>query len=360
MKCPACHLDNRDAAYFCLHCGTRLERRCPQCRRQVLPQAKFCDQCGFSLAEPPEPVVDYAHPRSYTPKALAEKIINHREAVEGERKLVTVLFADVVNFTSISEKLDPEEVHRIMDRCFRLLMDDVHRHEGTIIQFTGDGAMALFGAPIANEDHAIRACHAALAIQETMRLFGEEVRKEWHVDFLMRVGLNSGLVIVGTIGDDLRMDYTAIGDTINLASRMESMAAPGTILVSKDTYKLARDFFVFRSVGKLTVKGKGQPVEAHELVAVGAIDTRLQAAAAKGLTRFVGREREIGSLTRALEKAESGTGQVVGIVGEAGVGKSRLVLQFKDMLERERHTFLEGRCLHFGASMAYLPILDIL
>jgi len=326
----------------------------------LLPQAKFCDQCGFSLAAPPEPVVDYAHPRSYTPKFLAEKIINHRESVEGERKLVTVLFADVVNFTAISEKLDPEEVHRLMDRCFRLLMDEVHRYEGAIIHFTGDGIMALFGAPIANEDHAIRACHAALAVQETMKLFATEVKAEWHVDFSMRVGLNSGLVIVGTIGDDLRMDYTAIGDTINLASRMESMAMPGTVFATKDTHKMARDFFVFNSKGKLTIKGKDQPVEAYELAGVGAIDTRLAAAAAKGFTRFVGREREIGSLTRALEKVESGTGQVIGLVGEAGVGKSRLALQFQNMLDPQRHTYLEGRCLHFGASMAYLPILDIL
>jgi class 3 adenylate cyclase/tetratricopeptide (TPR) repeat protein len=360
MKCPACHLDNRDAARFCLYCGTRLEKTCPHCQHVLLPQAKFCDQCGVSLVPPPEPVVDYAHPRSYTPKFLAEKIIDHREAVEGERKLVTVLFADVVNFTSISEKLDPEEVHRLMDRCFRLLMDEVHRYEGAIIQFTGDGIMALFGAPIANEDHATRACHAALAIQESMRLFTTEVKTEWGVGFSIRVGLNSGLVIVGTIGDDLRMDYTAIGDTINLASRMESMAAPGTIFATKHTHKLAHDFFVFNPKGKLSVKGKGQPVEAYELVGVGTIDTRLEAAVAKGLTRFVGRDREIESLTRALEKVEAGTGQVIGLVGEAGVGKSRLALQFQNALDNERHTYLEGRCLHFGASMAYLPILDIL
>lgn len=361
MNCPACHFENRDLARFCLQCGAKLEKTCPQCHEAVLPQARFCDQCGLDLtisAKPP--ALDYSQPRSYTPQFLAQKIINHRGAVEGERKLVTVLFADVVNYTSISENLDPEDVHRLIDRCFRLLMDEVHRYEGTIIQFTGDGIMALFGAPIAHEDHARRACHAALAIQDMLKLFAKDVLEEWHLDFSMRVGLNSGLVIVGSIGDDLRMDYTALGDTTNLASRLESMAPAGSILVSSDTYRLAKHFFQFKPLGNVRVKGKDRPVEAYELLGPGGVDTRLAAAATRGLTKFIGRERELDSLVRALDKVETGAGQVIGLVGEAGVGKSRLIFELRTMIAGKPHLFLEGRCLHFGASMAYLPLLDVL
>jgi class 3 adenylate cyclase len=271
-----------------------------------------------------------------------------------------VLFADVANYTVISEKLDPEEVHQIMDGCFKILMDEIHRYEGTINQFTGDGVMALFGAPVSHEDHGRRACHAALSIQNAIGEYGEKTEKDCGVDFKIRIGLNSGPVIVGSIGDDLRMDYTAVGDTTNLASRMESIARPGTILVSKNTFKLARDFFEFESLGKIEVKGKKEPQEAFELIKTGEVETRIEAAVAKGLTRFVGRKNSMASLMEAYEKAKSGSGQVVGIVGEAGVGKSRLLLQFRNRLPQDEFTYLEGRCLHYGGSMPYLPIIDIL
>jgi len=308
----------------------------------------------------PAPPVDYSQPQTYTPKFLADKILTTRGSIEGERKLVTVLFADVANYTSISEKLDPEEVHQIMDGCFKVLMDEIHRYEGTIDKFTGDGVMALFGAPVSHEDHAQRACYAALAIQRAIEEYGEKIKKECGVEFKMRVGLNSGPVIVGSIGNDLRMDYTAIGDTTNLASRMESMARPGTVLVSADTHRMARDFFKFEPLGKVEVKGKEAPLEAYQLIEAGEVETRIEAAVARGLTRFVGRKREITALKEAFEKAKSGSGQVVGIVGEAGVGKSRLLLELRGMLRQKEYTHYEGRCLHYGGSMAYLPFLDIL
>ena len=188
--------------------------------------------------EPPKPP-DYSKPQSYTPKFLADKILTSRSSIEGERKLVTVLFADVANFTSISEKLDPEEVHQIMDGCFKILMDEIHKYEGTINQFTGDGVMALFGAPIAHEDHAQRACHAALSIQKALEKYGEKLKKDRGIDFKMRIGLNSGPVIVGAIGDDLRMDYTAVGDTTNLAARMESQPSPALCWHPKTPIKLS-------------------------------------------------------------------------------------------------------------------------
>jgi class 3 adenylate cyclase/tetratricopeptide (TPR) repeat protein len=361
MKCPKCRFENPNEAEFCVECGAPIEFHCPKCGVITPATGKFCMKCGHDLTEAKAaPPIDYSHPQSYTPKFLADKILTTRSALEGERKLVTVLFADVANYTSISEKLDPEEVHQIMDGCFKLLMDEIHRYEGTIDKFTGDGVMALFGAPVAHEDHAQRACYAALAIQRTIEEYGEKVEKECGVEFKMRVGLNSGPVIVGSVGNDLRMDYTAIGDTTNLASRMESMARPGSIMVSADTHKMARDFFKFEPLGKVRVKGKKEPVEAYQLIEAGEVETRFEAAVAKGLTKFVGRQREMEALKEAFEKAQSGSGQVVGIVGEAGVGKSRLILELRGMLPREEYTYLQGRCLHYGSSMAYLPFLDIL
>jgi class 3 adenylate cyclase len=289
---------------------------------------------------------------------LADKILTTRSSVEGERKLVTVLFADVANFTTISEKLDPEEIHEIMDACFKILMDEIHKYEGTINQFTGDGVMALFGAPLAHEDHAQRACHAALAIQNSLDRYSQKLKEDLSIDFKMRLGLNSGPVVVGAIGDDLRMDYTAIGDTINLASRMQSSAAPGTVLVSSHTHKLAKDFFAFTSLGKLPVKGKEEPQDAYVLLSPTEVTTRIGASAVAGLTPFVGRVREMETLKESLDKARAGQGQVVGIVGEAGVGKSRILLEMKRLFTDM--ALLEGHCLHYGGSMAYLPVLDIL
>jgi len=233
MKCPKCQFENREGARFCGKCRAKLSLFCPQCDAENPPENAFCDQCGFDLKEPKESLpIDYSEPQSYTPKFLAEKILTTRSSLEGERKLVTVFFADVANYTSLSEKLDPEEVHQIMDGCFKILMDEIHKYEGTINQFTGDGVMALFGAPVAHEDHAQRACHAALSIQQAIGDYSEKVNKDCGTDFQMRIGINSGPVIVGSIGDDLRMDYTAVGDTTNLASRMESLAKPGHILVT--------------------------------------------------------------------------------------------------------------------------------
>ena len=230
MQCPKCQFDNPDGSKFCLECGKKFELRCPKCDNPLPVSAKFCNECGYDLTKPTEPpAINYSEPQSYTPKHLTDKILTSRSSIEGERKLVTVLFADVANYTSMSEKLDPEEVHQIMDGCFKILMDEIHKYEGTINQFTGDGVMALFGAPISHEDHPQRACLTALAIQKAMDGYGEKIRKDCNIEFQLRIGLNSGPVIVGAIGDDLRMDYTAVGDTTNLAMRMESMAEPGAV-----------------------------------------------------------------------------------------------------------------------------------
>jgi class 3 adenylate cyclase/tetratricopeptide (TPR) repeat protein len=361
MKCQKCLFENPVDAKFCIECGDRLEFRCPKCGGVTPYSGKFCMECGFKLTRPePRTPVYCPAPHSYTPKFLVEKILTTRSSIEGERKLVTVLFADVANFTGISETLDPEEVHQIMDGTFRILMDEIHRVEGTVNQFTGDGVMALFGAPVAHEDHAQRGCHAALGIRNALRDYGKIIKNRCRVDFSLRFGLNSGPVIVGSIGDDLRMDYTAVGDTTNLASRMQSLAEPGTILVSKHTHRLVKDFFEFESRGKLHVKGKGEPQEAFELMKTSKVGSRMGARVAIGLTKFVGRKSAMDGLLGAYAEASSRAGQVVGVMGEAGVGKSRLLLEFRNLLPHDEYTYLEGQCLHYGGAMAYLPILDIM
>lgn len=334
---------------------------CSNCKHDNPKDAMFCNGCGHDLRTPADTgPIDLKRPQSYTPKHLADKILTSRSSFEGERKLVTVFFADVADYTSISESLDPEEVHQIMDGAFKILMDEIHKYEGTINQFTGDGVMALFGAPVAHEDHAQRACTAGLAIQEAMRIYGDKIEADTGVAFKMRVGINSGPVIVGAIGDDLRMDYTAVGDTTNLGSRMEGMARPGAVVVSGNTHRLVRDFFEFESLGKVEVKGKKAPQKAFELFKAGEVGTRIGASIAKGLTRFVGRKNSMAALLDAFEKVSSGMGKLVGVVGEAGVGKSRLLLEMRNLLPQGEYTYLEGRCLHYGGSMPYLPLLDIL
>jgi len=337
MKCPKCQAKNRPEAYFCKACGNRLEVSCPACGNINTPHSRYCDKCGHDLRESDD-----------------------CPAIEDERKLVTVLFADVVNYTSISYRLDPEQVHEIMNGCVGILMDEIRRYGGIINQFTGDGVMALFGAPVAHEDHAQRACHAALAIDGALEGYREKVERDYGVEFRMRMGLDSGLVVVGSVGDDPRTEYTAVGDATNQAFRMQGMAEPGRVVVSGHTQRLARDFFEFESLGKVPIKGKEERQEVFELHRAGTVETRIEAAATKGLTRFVGREREMEFLRQAYEKVREGSGQVVGIVGEAGVGKTRLILEMKKSLPVGEHTLLEGGCLHYSGQTPYLPILDVL
>jgi len=333
---------------------------CGHCKSENPPENKFCDECGEDLGAPREaPRLDYDQPQSYTPKFLAEKILNNRSAMEGERKLVTVLFADVAHFTSMSEKLDPEEVHQIMDECFRILMDEIHRYEGTINQFTGDGVMALFGAPVTHEDHAQRACYAALSIQRAIGEYSEKIKREFGVDFRIRIGLNSGHVIVGSIGNDLRMDYTAVGDTTNLAARIQQVTKPGQVWVSEETYHLIRNYFQNELAEETALKGKAQAQRIYHVISERpGVTTRFQAGMVRGVTELVGRRPEMETLMGALKRAKEGEGQVVDIVGEAGVGKSRLVYEFQKKIEDEV-IFLTGNCVQYGRNINFLPVIDI-
>jgi len=360
MLCPKCQFDNREGARFCKECGEKLELSCPKCNALITPDSKFCDECGHDLSKPKiTPPVHYSEPKSYTPRFLADKILTTRSSIEGERKLVTVLFADVANYTSISEKIDPEEVHQMMDGCFKILMDEIHRYEGTINQFTGDGVMALFGAPLAHEDHARRACTAALSIQKAMGEYGEKIKKKTGTDFKMRIGLNSGPVIVGSIGDDLRMDYTAVGDTTNLAARIQQNAYPGEVWVGQETRNIVRDYFLDKPVGEIQLKGKSRLQTTYCMIAERpGVRTRFEAALMRGVTEFVGRGPEMQALQAAFKKSKSGEAQIVDVVGEAGVGKSRLVYEFRESLG-DAATFLTGNCIHYGRNISFLPVVDV-
>lgn len=354
MTCAQCRAENREGVVFCEDCGAQLPRACPRCGAAVLPEKKFCGGCGMPQAKD-----DHA-PRSYTPPHIAQKILTSRSALEGERKQVTVLFCDVVDSSRLAEQLDPEAMHEIMDRVLRLMAEAVHRYEGTVNQFLGDGLMALFGAPAAIEDHAVRGVESALAIQETISGFNEQLKQERNADIRLRIGLNTGLVVVGRIGDDLRMDYTAIGDTTHLAHRMQTLAAPGTILMTETTRSLVEGYVHHESLGPLAIKGRTEPVVAYRVTGRRRWRTRLEVSAERGLTELVGRHAEMQILQDCFARVKAGRGAVVGVVGEPGAGKSRLIREFRKSLEAERIAWLEGQCLPYGPATPLLPIREML
>ncbi len=333
--------------------------KCPNCRTDILEDNKSCFHCGQDL-DKSEEIYSKAHKtlQPYTPKHLSDNIITNNSFTEGERKLVTVLFADVAGFTAIAEKLDPEEVHQIMDGCFKIIMKEVHEFEGTINQFTGDGVMALFGAPVAQETHAQKACYAAIAIQDAISEYSRELKKHYQFEFKMRIGLNSGPVVVASIGDNLRMDYTAIGDTTNLAARLESIAKPGSIMASRNTYLKARVNFKFKSLGKIDLKGKKDPVAVYKL-------ERKCFRPDTGTERMIhsemiGRDQDLNRLELQVLKAVNGKGSIVNIIGEAGIGKSRLIAEFKKHEIMNKVLLLEGRAIAMGKNLSFYPIVDIL
>jgi class 3 adenylate cyclase len=299
-------------------------------------------------------------PLSYTPSYLAEKILTSRSALEGERKQVTVLFADMKDSTEFIRDLDPEGAQKLLDPAIHIMMEAVHHFEGTVNQVLGDGIMALFGAPIAHEDHAARACYAALAMQAAMQPYTGAVRGARGIEMQMRVGLNSGEVVVRTIGNDLHMDYSAVGPTTHLAARMEQLARPGSIRLSAATLRLVEGLVQVNALGPIPVKGMDEPVEVYELTGASSIRRRLQAAVAQGLTKFVGRDTEIAALNQALEKAGTGHGQIVAAVGEAGVGKSRLTYEFIHSHRTQGWLVLESASVSYGKATPYFPVIDLL
>ncbi len=369
MECPKCHTENPDTRKFCYECGAKLLKICPGCGFNNLPRDKFCGECGHDLTLPSAPAVEelsfdekIAKIQRYLPKGLTEKILSQRDRIEGERKQVTVMFCDMEGFTHLTERLGPEESYGIMDQVYEILIHKVHDYEGTVNEMTGDGIMALFGAPIALEDAPQRAIRSAMAIHREMARFSDRMREEREgiPPIKMRVGIHTGPVVVGTLGNDLRVDFKAVGDTVNLASRMEGLAEPGTTYVTEDTFKLTEGFFRFEALGEKAVKGKEGPVKIYRVIARSTRRTRFDVSAERGLTPFVGRERELELLVDGFERVKAGKGQAFSIISEAGLGKSRLLYEFRKAVANQDVTFLEGKCLSYSRGVGYQPVIDIL
>jgi class 3 adenylate cyclase len=376
MKCAHCGSDNPSDKKFCGDCGTPLHNRCPQCGADNPANKRFCGDCGASLKEVESrqsrvksaetgnsrpPTLDSrqtSDPRSHTPKHLADKILSSRSALEGERKQVTVLFADVKGSMELAEHMDPEEWSAIMELFFHILSGGVERFEGFVDKFTGDGIMALFGAPIAHEDHAQRACYAALHLREALKAYADALRVDRGLNFSVRMGINSGEVVVGKIGDDLRMDYTAQGHTVGLAQRMEALAEPGKALLAGDTIDLIEGYFALRDLGRMKVKGVEAPVRVAELEGVGRMRTRLDRSRARGLSKFVGRDEEMERLEAALRRALAGDGQVIGVMAEAGAGKSRLCYEFLERCRARGITVRTATGVPHGRAVPLQPVLE--
>ena len=381
MKCPQCQVDNKGEARFCRKCGVKFSSVCARCGAENLLEDGFCDQCGQDLRAPAKPLPKdlsfdekLAKIQRYLPKGLTEKILSQRDRIEGEKKQVTVMFCDMEGFTALSEKLGPEGIYSLMDEVYEILIHKVHDYEGTVNELTGDGVMALFGAPIALEDAPQRAIRSALAVHKEMTLFNEKMIKEQGSrikgkgqtgkeegipPIRMRVGIHSGPVVVGTVGNDLRVEFKALGDTVNLASRMQTLAEPGTVYVTEDTFKLTEGLFRFEALGERQVKGKEAPVRVYQVIAPSTRRTRFDVSAERGLTPFVGRGRDLELLLEAWERAKEGRGQAVSIVADAGLGKSRLLYEFRKAVSNEDLIFLEGKCLSYGRGVAYHPVVDL-
>jgi len=359
MKCPKCQHENTARAKFCEECAAPLTRTCANCRSQVSSAATFCPHCSHPLtlfADDPR----FSSPKIYTPQHIADKILISRALLEGERKQVTVLFADIKDSMELLVDRDPEDAAKLLDPVLERMIEAVHRYEGMVNRVMGDGIMALFGAPLAHEDHAVRGCYAALSMQETVARYADDVWRSHGVPVTIRVGLNSGEIVVSAIGNDLHMDYAVVGKTVHLAARMEQMARPGSVLTTANTVQLAEGYVAMKPLGPVPVKGLGDPIPIYEVTGAGAARTRLQAAAGRGLTRFVGREVELEQLRRAQQLAANGRGQVVALVGEPGVGKSRLVHEFVHSGRAAGWLVLESNSVSYGQATSYLPVIELL
>lgn len=374
MRCTNCGAESSPGAKFCEACGSMLSRRCAHCGHEAAPDARFCSECGAALSGTPATPSPYRPsipeprpaPVNYTPHHLAERIRAEHAAMEargetaGERKTITALFADMAGSTALIHDLDPEVAHRLIKPVVALMMEAVHYYEGYVAKSLGDGILALFGAPIAHEDHPQRALFAALRMQHAMRRHGDRIRLEEGIPLQIRVGVHTGEVVVRAIRtDDLHTDYDPLGHTIHIASRIEGIATPTSILVSESTRKLAEGYFEFKALGATQLKGIPEPLCVYEVLGAGALRTRLQLAAHRGLARFVGRETEMEHLNQALEAVRAGHGRVVGVVGEAGVGKSRLFHEFKER-SRRGALVLETFSVSHGKAFANLPLVELL
>src|SRR5438552_535906 len=357
MRCAACGADVIAGKRFCHACGTPVAVQCRGCGATIDPGFRFCPDCGLQQNEGvhdavPPPASDAITWLSrHIPTGLAHKIRATRGAVAGERKQVTVLFCDLVGSTAIAAGLDPEDYAELLDRYLEIVCREVYKFEGIVTHLAGDGLMALFGAPLAHEDAPQRAVRAALGIQETLgRADGDALQA--------RIGINTGPVVVGNVGNDLKMDYTAIGDTTNLAARLQALAEPGSVLISETTYRLVRGFFEVRALGPLAIRGKADRVPGYEVVGRSELVTPMAIASERGLTPLVGRTAELARLDESFRRLGN-RAQIVSVVGDAGSGKSRLLYEFKRSLAGESAVFFEGRCSSLGRAVPFYPFLTM-
>ena len=368
MRCPDCKTENPETRKFCHKCGAKLLIICSQCDSENLPRDIFCGECGRKLSfpsEPPTKELSFDEKldkiQRYLPKGLTEKILSQRDKIEGERKQVTVMFCDMEGFTALSDRIGPEEAYSIIDQVYEILIHKVHDFEGTVNEMTGDGIVALFGAPIALEDAPQRAIRSALAIHKELVTFTDQLKVQRQVQPIrMRVGIHTGPVVVGTVGNDLRVEFKAVGDTVNVASRIEEIAEPGTTFVTEDTFKATEGIFRFENLGEREVKGKEKPIRVYQVLAPSSRRTRFDVSSELGLTPFIGRERELELLLDGFERTKESRGQAFSIVAEAGLGKSRLLYEFRKAIANVNVTFLEGKCLSYSRNVAYHPVIDIL
>ena len=369
MKCPECNTHNPEHRKFCRECGEKLILLCPQCNTENIPGDKFCGECGQTLSLPVESLPKdlsfdekLTKIQKYLPQGLTEKILSQKDRIEGERRQVTVMFCDMEGFTSMSELLGIEDAYSIIDQVYEILIHKVHDYEGTVNEMTGDGIMALFGAPVALEDAPQRAIRSSLAIHREMAKFSEQLRQEKKdvPPVKMRIGIHTGPVVVGTVGNDLRVEFKAVGDTVNLASRMEGQAQPGTTYITEETFKLTEGLFSFEALGQREIKGKEEPINAYRVIAPSTRRTRFDVSAHRGLTPFVGRERELELLIDGFERSKAGRGQAFSIMAEAGVGKSRLLYEFRKAVAHENVAFMEAKCLSYSKGVPYHLHLDML
>src|SRR5271167_1756124 len=356
MRCTKCGTEGIPGKKFCAECGGPLANRCSKCGSDSAPGAKFCADCGTALGA--STAATTSKQSNGSPIRVAET--SAPENLEGERKTVTALFADIKGSTALMEGLDTEAAHAIVEPVLRLMIDAVHRYEGYVVRTAGDGIFALFGAPVAREDHPQRALYAALRLQEELKRYSAKVLSEGGSPIQGRVGINTGEVVVRSITTGAgQTEYTPIGHTTNLASRMQTAAPVGSIGVSEATRKLCEGYFILKPLGATRVKGVSEPVNVYEVTGLGTLRTRLERAAGRGLTKFVGREREMEALEHAAELARQGHGQIVAAMAEPGVGKSRLFYEFK---ARSAAGWMvqETFSVSHGKANAYLPAIDLL
>src|SRR5271169_1671740 len=357
MRCTTCGIDNAAGSRFCNQCATPLSRACPKCAHPNAPDARFCAECAAALSS------DASKSSARTSSTSSVRIASESsdpDIAEGERKTVTALFADIKGSTELEQDLDPEEARAIVDPALKLMINEVRRYDGYVVQSTGDGIFALFGAPVAHEDHPQRALYAALRMQEELRRYSARLVAEGGNPLQCRVGINTGEVVVRSITTgEGHTEYTPIGHTVNLASRMQVLAPTGSIAISEQTRRFVEGYFELKPLGPTRVKGVTEQVNVYEVAGLGPLRTRLQRSAGRGLVKFVGRQREMEAMKHAADLAKAGHGQIVASMAEAGVGKSRLIFEFK-AISQSGWLVLEAFSVSHGKASAYLPVIELL